>query len=91
MTSSSFSSCVIHLGSDNASLLTMQEAHVSQYIWIGHLDQVLIVRGESSICRTSKQIPAQIILYLEQAGFLEVAKFKFFQIEHILVFAIVEH
>ena len=70
---------------EDVSLLTMQETHVSQYIWNGHPNQVLIVRGKSSIHSRNEQIPAKIIVYLEQAGFLEVAKLKFFQIEHTLI------
>ena len=41
--SSSFSSRVIRPGPKDASLLTMQETHVSQYIWNEHPDQDTVV------------------------------------------------
>ena len=88
--SSSSSSCVIHPEVEDASLLMMEKTHISQYIWNGHLERVLVVRGKSSICSKGEQIPAQIIVYLEQVGFLEVAKFEFFQIEHTLISTLVE-
>ena len=89
--SSSSSSRVIRLEPEDASLLTMQETHISQYIWNGHHDRVLVIRGKSFVRKRDKQIHVQIIPYLEQAGFIEVAKFEFFQIEHMLIFALVEH
>ena len=88
--SSSFSSRVIHPGPEDASLLTMQETHISQYIWNEHPDRVLVVRGKSSARSRNEQIPAEIIPYLQQAGFYEVAKLEFFLIEHTLVSALVE-
>ena len=91
MASSSFSSSrVIRPWLEDASLLTMQETHISQYIWNGHPDQVLVVRGKSSVRNRNEQIPVEIIPYLEQARFLEVAKLEFFQIEHTLISALVE-
>ena len=72
--SSSSSLNIIRTRSEDVSLLTMQETHVLQYVWNGHSDQVLIVRGKSSICSRGEQIPAQIIPYMEQIGFLEIAK-----------------
>ena len=88
--SSSSSSRVICPGPKDTSLLTMQETHVSQYIWNRHPDRVLVVRGKSSIRSRDKQILVESILYLKQAGFLEVAKLEFFLIEHTLVFALME-
>ena len=88
--SSSSSSRVIRPGPEDASLLTMQETHISQYIWNGHPDRVLVVRGKSSIRGRDEQIPIEIIPYLEQAGFLEIAKLEFFQIDQTLISALVE-
>ena len=89
--SSSSSSCVIRPGLEDASLLTIQETHISQYIWNEYPNWVLVVRGKFSVRSRDEQIPAEIISYLEQAGFLKVTKLEFFLIEHILVSALVEH
>ena len=88
--SSSSSSCVIRPGLEDASLLMIQESYVSQYIWNGHPDRVLVVRGKSSVRSRDEQVLAEIIPYLEQTGFLEIAKLEFFLIEHTLVSALVE-
>ena len=56
--SSSSSLCVICPRPEDASLLAMQETRISQYIWNGHHDQVLVVRGKFSTHSRGEQIPA---------------------------------
>ena len=63
--SSSSSSCIIRPELEDASLLMMQETYVLQYIWNGHPNSVLVVRGKSFIHSKDEQIPVQIVQYLK--------------------------
>ena len=48
------------------------------------------VGRNSSICNGAERIPIKIISYLELAGFFEVAKLAFFQVEPTLISTLVE-
>ena len=63
--SSSSLPCVVRPELQESLLLMMQETHVLQYIWNGHPDWVLVVRGKSFIHSKDEQIPVQIVQYLK--------------------------
>ncbi|XP_061349327.1 protein MAIN-LIKE 2-like [Gastrolobium bilobum] len=70
------------------SLLTLQEKHISTYVWNGATDRRLNVRMTST--HDPMQIPEEIHPYLRQAGFFHVAWLRNHDIDHALISALVE-
>ncbi|XP_061352663.1 uncharacterized protein LOC133297513 isoform X2 [Gastrolobium bilobum] len=80
--------CLITPGPMDHSLLTLQEKHVSAYVWNGADDRVINVRHAAT--HDHMNIPEQIHPYLRQAGFYDVARLRNHEIDHALVSALVE-
>lgn len=81
---------VIHPGPRDKSLLHMQDIHVSEHIWNGEKDRVLTVRRAGDRDGRANEVPELIKPLLLRSGFLGMALFDFFQVEHTLISALVE-
>ncbi|XP_061369171.1 serine/threonine-protein phosphatase 7 long form homolog [Gastrolobium bilobum] len=75
------------------SLLTLQEKHISTYVWnrsgdANPDDRVLNVRHAASWDHLN--IPEEIHPYLQQAGFYHIARLRNHEIDHHLISALAE-
>nr|KYP58575.1 Serine/threonine protein phosphatase 7 long form isogeny [Cajanus cajan] len=68
----------------------MQSVHVSQHVWNKEKDRRLVIRRASPTNKGIEGVPHQIVPFLEQAGFVWLARMSFIKINPGLISALVE-
>ena len=79
----------LHPGPIDESLLFLQTKHCSEAVWHDLPERVLQIRRTTTIGHATPTDP-RLLGYLEQAGFLGVAKLAFIQVDWHLISALVE-
>ncbi|CAL0308186.1 unnamed protein product [Lupinus luteus] len=88
--SSSSGSRILQFGTKYPSLLHMQEQHISQNIWKCDSDRNLKCRCAQQFHNGASNISTLVVQLLKESEFYWVAQLTVFQVNHILITALVE-